>query len=111
MTVNDDNLIDEANLLADALCKTSISDHKQQQTLVDSMLDNLINSTQENSGSTKALKVRGLVGHSVCCSALYTQTWGTLCIGDITESNTARYRLFNGCNSDSHRSRKRRDSV
>jgi len=58
MTVNDDSLIDEANLLADALCKTSISDHKQQQTLVDSMLDNLINSTQENNGSTKALKVR-----------------------------------------------------
>ncbi|CAO0798627.1 unnamed protein product [Mucor circinelloides] len=56
MTVNDDNLIDEANLLADALCKTSISDHKQQQTLVDSMLDSLINSTQENSQPTKALK-------------------------------------------------------
>ncbi|KAK4519019.1 Cut9-interacting protein scn1 [Mucor velutinosus] len=56
MTVNDDNLIDEANLLADALCKTSISDHKEQQTLVDNMLDSLINSTQENSGSTKALK-------------------------------------------------------
>ncbi|CAO3618334.1 unnamed protein product [Mucor fragilis] len=56
MTVNDDNLIDEANLLADALCKTSISDHKQQQTLVDSMLDNLIHSTQENNGSAKALK-------------------------------------------------------
>lgn len=57
MTVNDDNLIDEANLLADALCKTTISDHKEQQTLVDNMLDNLINSTQESNGSTKALKV------------------------------------------------------
>ncbi|KAL9544721.1 hypothetical protein PS6_008607 [Mucor atramentarius] len=56
MTVNDDNLIDEANLLADALCKTSISDHKQQQTLVDSMLDSLMNSTQENNQPTKALK-------------------------------------------------------
>ncbi|KAL0142639.1 P-loop containing nucleoside triphosphate hydrolase protein [Mucor lusitanicus] len=56
MTVNDDNLIDEANLLADALCKTTISDHKEQQTLVDNMLDNLINSTQESNDSTKALK-------------------------------------------------------
>lgn len=74
MTVNDDNLIDEANLLADALCKTSISDHKQQQTLVDSMLDSLINSTQENSQPTKALKVwhweyllcRALLKHDLC---------------------------------------------
>ena len=57
MTVNDDNLIDEANLLADALCKASISDQKQQQTIVDNMLESLINSTEDKNETTKLLKV------------------------------------------------------
>ncbi|KAG2195215.1 hypothetical protein INT46_010782 [Mucor plumbeus] len=56
MTVNDDNLIDEANLLADALCKASISDQKQQQTIVDNMLESLINSTEDKNETTKLLK-------------------------------------------------------
>lgn len=57
MTVNDNNLIDEAHLLADALCKASISDQKQQQTIVDNMLENLINSTEDKNETTKLLKV------------------------------------------------------
>jgi c-di-AMP phosphodiesterase-like protein len=93
MTINKDHInkhyegaVDEAALLASALCKTTLTDNDQEQH-VDNLLDNLLH-TDSNNQEHKNIKVNEMYFQ------IYYDKLNSI-IGSLVESfTTAKYRLF-----------------